>query len=426
MEPGAGPVSPGADDAPASGRSPLRPLVTSRVVDQAALGLASLVLARALGPDGFAPVAALFVVYSLGLQISDFGVGFAVYRSAPGHRVARRSLSRVRAVDLGIAVVLLVAGAIVGGDVGVVLAVAGPVWLLSAEVYVRKAGVLKQGNASRVAVAELVGAAVFLAGSVVLVAVDAPVAVVGLLFVAKLLVELVIVRGWHEAFAADGEPAQSGAEWLGQVMTYLVANVDYLLVALLLGPEDLSIYVIAFRFASAVPAFLAGPITQTSFIEYAAADADGHQRIYARLLSRIVRLGGAGVVVLIVAAPLLPLVLGSAWDDVAPVLVVLAVAVPWRLLLGTTVALAITSGRARAVVMWETGRLVVMAAAVAVASIGGLTWVAVAVSTGTIVSIGLEHLGAAAVARLRVPGWFVPVTGAAAVAATAFGAVMVG
>jgi O-antigen/teichoic acid export membrane protein len=403
-------VSEPAGDSPTRRPSTLRPLVASRVLDQAGLGLGSLLLARALGPDAFAPVAALFVVYSLGLQISDFGVGFAVYRSAPGHSIACHSLTRMRRADLVIASVLVIAGALVGGDAGAVIAIAGPVWFLSAEVYVRKAGALKQRHPRRVAAAEITSSGVFLAGSAVLAVLDAPVAVIGLLFVVKLGLEIALIRAWRPSFSADGDPARSGAEWLGQVMTYLVANVDYVLVAWLLGPEDLSVYVIAFRFAAAVPAFLAGPITQTSFVEYAAAGEHERQAIYGRLLARIVTLGLAGVAALVVVAPLLPVVLGSAWDDVTPVMVVLAIAVPWRLLLGTTVALAITRGRARPLVVWETGRLIVMSIAVIVASAAGLIWVAAAVSAGAVLTIGLEHLASTNVAGLRAPRWFLPAT----------------
>jgi O-antigen/teichoic acid export membrane protein len=386
-------------------RSPLGPLVTSRIIDQGALGLGSLLLARALGPDAFAPVAVLFIVNSLAVQISDFGVGFAVYRSVPGTHIARTSLRRLRVADTVVAVAAVSAAIVLGGTTGVVLASAGLVWLLSAEGYIRKASAVKAEATGEVVRAEIAGAVVFFAGAVAVAASGVSPLWAALPFVVKHLVEVLCVASWRGSFDEDGEPARSGAEWLGQVMTYLVANVDYVLIGWLLGPELLSIYVVAFRLAAAIPAFIGTPITQTAFFEFARVDQSGRQAAYDHLLGRIVVIGLVGTAVLIVAAPLLPVVLGSEWDETAPVLAVLAVAVPWRLLLGTTVAEAITAGAARAVVVWETGRLVAMAALVAVATGGGLIATSAAVSLGTVVLLTAEHALANNVRGTTMPRW---------------------
>ena len=113
------------------------------------------------------------------------------------------------------------------------------------------------------------------------------------------------------------------------------------------------------------------------------------------------------------AAPVLPWLLGSEWEQTAPLLALLAVAVPWRLLLGTTVALAITAGRARAVVVWEAVRLVITAGAVALATTGGLSTTAAVVSLATIVLLTGEHALAGRVGHVLVPRWLVAATGAA-------------
>jgi O-antigen/teichoic acid export membrane protein len=394
----------------ATTKSTLRPLTISRAIDQGALGLGSLVLARVLGPDAFAPVAVLFIVNSLAVQVSDFGVGFAVYRSAPGVRLARRSLDRLRIVNGVAAVVAVAVGAALGGSDGAVVAAGGLVWLLSSEAYVRKAAALKQGATSQVVAVEISSAAVFFVGVLVVVGLDLNPAWAALPFVAKHLVETAGIRSWHSAFSTDGIPARSGPEWLGQIMTYLVANVDYVLIGWLLGPELLSLYVIAFRFAATVPAFLANPITQTAFIEFAEVGGDQRQPVYDHLLRRITVIGIAGTALLLVAAPLLPIVLGPDWDQTAPLLALLAIAVPWRLLLGTTVALAITAGRARLVVGWESVRLVVMAAMVVVATRGGLSTTAAVVSLGTVVLLAGEHVLACRVGRVHPPRWMIAAT----------------
>ncbi len=394
-------------------KSTLRPLTISRVVDQAALGLGSLLLARVLGPDAFAPVAVLFIVNSLAVQISDFGVGFAVYRSAPGVRIARRSLERLRSVNTAIAVVAAAVGAVMWSLDGAIVAAGGVVWLLTSESYVRKAGALKQRQTAQVVGAEVAGAVVFLAGATIVAALDVDPAWVAVPFVLKHVVEVVGIRSWTDAFAPDGEPARSGPEWLGQVMTYLVANVDYVLIGWLLGPELLSLYVIAFRFASAVPAVLATPLPQPAFLDLAEVPATDRQPVYDGLLRRIAMIGAVGTGVLLIAAPVLPWLLGSEWEQTAPLLALLAVAVPWRLLLGTTVALAITAGRARAVVVWEAVRLVITAGAVALATTGGLSTTAAVVSRATIVLLTGEHALAGRVGHVLVPRWLVAATGAA-------------
>ena len=75
----------------------------------------------------------------------------------------------------------------------------------------------------------------------------------------------------------------------------------------------LSLYVIAFRVAVAVPAFLANPITQTAFLDSsAAAPPDRRQPTYDHL-RRVGSIGIVGGARLVVAAPLLPWVLGSDW-----------------------------------------------------------------------------------------------------------------
>ena len=77
----------------------VRGLVVSRVVDQAALGLGSLVLARHLGPEAFAPVATLFVFNSLAVQLADQGASFALLRSPPGTTLSTVRLRRMRVVN---------------------------------------------------------------------------------------------------------------------------------------------------------------------------------------------------------------------------------------------------------------------------------------------------------------------------------------
>lgn len=372
---------------------PIRLLVVSRVAEQATLGVASLLLARWLGPDAFVPVAVLFILNSLAIQVSDLGLGFGVLRSPSDRPLARVLFTRVRIVDGSVAVVGLVVGGVLGGDVGAVVAIGSVIWYLSAESYVRKTVALKRGRVRRLVVAEIVGTAVF----AVFVAaayfdLDRAVVLVGLGLLAKLATEALLLRDWRSMFVTEGATRGSTGEWLGQVMTYVIANVDYLLIGLLMSPEDLSRYVIAFRVASAAPALLASPLTQAAFIEMADTDPVHRQESYDGLVRRIAALGGLGVAVVAAGAPVVGWFLGSSWAGVGALMVILAWAIPWRLLLGPSVAMAVTAGKAWRVVAWESGRLVAVATAVVIGAQFGLVQVAAAMAGTTILALTIEHV----------------------------------
>ena len=344
----------------------------------------------------------LFVVNSLAIQVSDFGVGFAVLRSRHGEPLDVRSLWRLRGVGAAIAAAGVVLGLVVGGLPGAVIAAGGVVWALSAEAYVRKAAALKAGHPGEVALAEGLGAAWFLAGTAVLVATGTGAAWVAALFVGKHLLEVAVVRDWRASFARGAAAPRSGPEWLGQLATYLVANVDYLVLGLVLLPADLSLYVVAFRVASALPALVANPITQTAFLDLAATRDRAHrQEVYDRIMGRVACLGAMGAGAVLLAAPVLPWLLGPDWVGVGWLVAVLAPAVPFRLLLGTTVAQAVTVGAARSVVGWEAVRLAVIGVATLIAAQFGLVPATAVVSIATIVTVGGEHLRSCTLGGVR-------------------------
>jgi O-antigen/teichoic acid export membrane protein len=292
--------------------------------------------------------------------------------------------------------------------------------LLSAEGYVRKAAALKLDCPSEVARSEIAGAVVFAVGTVIAVALQSDVdvvVVVGLMFGAKHLVELLSVRTWRPMFARDGSLARSGPEWLGQVFTYLTANADYVVLGVMLGAADLSRYVISFRFASAMPALVANPITQGAFVDLAEATEEDHrQTAYDTVVRRALSTGVLAAIGLMAAAPALQAVLGEAWSGTAALIVVLALSVPFRLLLGATIAQAITAGAARQVVMWEFGRLVLVTTAAVVGASFSLMAATAAISVATIVSVTGEHRLAASVSGTRMDRRLVPAAGMAVAA----------
>jgi hypothetical protein len=371
--------------------SGLGPLTLARGVDQGVLGLATLVLAARYGPEDFAPLALLFLVNSFSIQVSDFGLGFRIMRCTPDERLDRAGLTRIRQANVGIAVVAVVAGALVGGDTGALLAASGVIWGTSAEAYVRKAGTLKRGEANRVVTAEIVGAALFAAGAVALWSTEAGALWLGLLFVGKHVVESAIAADGLSWFVAGGSPFGSRHEWFGQVLTYAVANLDFVAVALLLDPAALSIYLVGFRVAAALPSLLGLPLGQTAFVTLGELPRPEAQRAVTPLVRRAFALGIAGAVVGVVAAVVLPILMGSSWDGSGPVTALMAMATPWRLLLGVTVAIALVAKGQEAVVRWEAGRLVLTSVVVFAAATVDIEAVAAAVALSIIVAITAEN-----------------------------------
>lgn len=390
---------------PAGPGQRLRVLVAARAVDQGVLGLGALVLAHELGPQRYAPAAVLLIVNSLVVQIADLGVGFAVLRTQPPAAVARSSLARVRQVGGGVAVTAVFAAAVAwsngGESAAVVLAGAGPLWWAAGEARIRKAALLSVGSAGRSAMLEIVGAAALGTVIAAIAAFDGAAAWLVPGLVAKHAVEIAGSSGWQVRFDTGGDRARSGPEWLGQVITYLSANVDYAVLGVRLGAADLSRYAVSYRLASAAPALVSTPVTQTALVDFAGASRHDRQQVHDALRRRVLGIGVLGAACAVGAAPVLSGLLGDDWTDVGWLVAVLSTAIPFRLLLGMSVAQAVGAGRAGAVVRWETTRLVVIVAAVVLGSSGGVVWAASAVSVATVVTVTTVYVLSARVAGVR-------------------------
>jgi O-antigen/teichoic acid export membrane protein len=375
--------------------------MVARGVDQGVLGLATLWLAGRLGPEAFAPIGALFVVNSLAIQVSDFGVGFRVFRAGPDEYLDSAGLTRLRIVNAALAAVAGVVAVLLGGDAGVVVAGSGVIWALSAEAYVRKAGCLKSAGSAPVVRAEVASAVLFGVGALAAGWARWDVTPLVVLFAAKHLVEIALTGQGLRRFRPGGARMQSSAEWFGQLLTYVIANLDFVAVSLLLGASDLSRYLIGFRLASAAPTLLATPITQVSFVELAGRSGAAAQELVDAVVRRALRLGGAGLVLGFAAAAIVPPLLGESWEGTGVVTALLACAVPWRLLLGLTVAMALTAGKPSAVVRWEAMRLAATSVVVFAAATVSIEAVAAAVAVATIVGITFEHRAAAQLIGVR-------------------------
>jgi hypothetical protein len=105
-------------------------------------------------------------------------------------------------------------------------------------------------------------------------------------------------------------------------------------------------------------------------------------------------------------------VLGSQWEAVRPTILVLAIAAPWRMVLGQAGAVALAARRSRALVSWQAIQMVCFACGLgAVAAGGDYAMFVTSVAVGWIVAVtAIEHAaarsaGIAGWTRLGALGW---------------------
>lgn len=369
-------------------------LTAGKAIDQGSLFLGSLVTAAALGPARFGEVAGLLVFTSLAVQLSDFGIGFAVLRSPIGAGVPHGWLRGMRRTNVGVAIVAVVVAALVGSAP---VAAGGALWLLTSEAYVAKVARLRADGARRVLLAETSGSVLVLAGAVAATVTDRPWPFVVALL-AKFGAELGVL-GPARSAPGTGAPGLART-WFGQAATYLANNVDYLVVGAAVSAADLSVYLLAFRATAALYAVTAQPITQDTFVELTAPGA-APITVMRRQLRRALAIGVAAAAIGVVIGLGVALVLGDEWSDVAPLTLLLAPAMPFRMAVGPLVALALCRARSSRVLVAELLRGGVVGLAAVVGATGDVLGAALGVSVGTAVGVVLL----AAVSAGRPSGW---------------------
>lgn len=398
-------------------------LLVSRVAEQCALGGVSLLLAARLGPLAFAPIGVLFVVNSAAVTLSDFGVGMAALRCPAQQHVASAARRRMRLLNATVLVAGVLAGLAVAGDTGLLIAASAAIWWSSSEAFVEKASAINRGKGVRAATAEVMGSVCFASLAVVFAHGAVALAVVGAGLVTKHVLEALIARRHENVFARAGVADEIGALWLTQALAFAIANVDYLLVGITLGPSAFSVYSIAYRLAVGVPATVAYVASRTAVAEMATVDGRTERELqYGRYLKPLFVLGAAAGLAVAVSAPMLASVLGQQWSQVAPAAAVLAIALPWRMIAGQAGALAITGGNTRRLVRWEIKRLLGFSVVYGVASCFGFAAFVASVSIAWIVGITLLRRTAERTDGIAAPKWLEPVAVAGcaiAIAATA-------
>jgi O-antigen/teichoic acid export membrane protein len=371
-------------------------MVLGRFLEQAALGGATALLAWRLGPDRFAPVGALMVINSAAVTLSDYGIGLAVLRCASGELVSRRSLDLTRAANTVIATLGVLIGFSVGGDTGVLVGATGLIWAFSAEAFVRKAGAVNRGRGHDAARAEILGAAL-LAGVVLAFARgDAALVAVGAALIGKSITEVTLLPGSLCRFRRAGDAPTWRSLWGTQALAYAIANVDYVIVAALLGARWFSIYTLGFRVAVLMPSVVAYVATRASVTDLGAIPAGtAREQRYLAYVRVLFAVGIGGGIVAGVGAFALPVVLGASWAAVAPTIAILGIATPWRMVMGQAGALAIANEGARHLLRWEAVRFGVTVVVLGVAALVGYWFFVIVSSALTILGAMRLHRVAA-------------------------------
>lgn len=390
-------------------------LTLGRVMEQGLLGLAMLLLAARLGVRDFAPVSVLFVVNSLSATLADHGVAYSVLRLPPGTALDARQLRRVRGANTVVVAAAIVAGLALRSTTGVIVASGGVMWALSGEGYIRKSAATREGRARDAALAECVSSAAFFALVAVAAAGERALAVTAAAFVVKHTIEIVAVPGWRSAFAPGGVDARPGWIWLTQALAYAISNVDYVLVRLFCGVDAYAIYVVAFRVTYAPYAQVGSAIVRSSLIHL--STSDDVQRAYNRMVRLVFAAAVVGAVVIGAGATLFPVVLGSAWKPIVPVVAALAISLPWRTVLSLGGTLAMRADVLPRLATWELLRFAATAAGLAAAGLAGFSAFVATVSVLAIASALLTHRAATRAAGIAPWSALTPLAGLCAVAA---------
>lgn len=338
------------------GRTPA--LLVARVVEQGTLGVASLLLARRLGVDDYAPIAVILIVNSFAVSLSDFGLGTAIL-SGPVRSVRPGLLRHARLTNVAILAVAAALSTVLTGDARGLVIGSAVVWALSAEAFVRKACLIRLGATLRTAVLEVIGSS--------LVAISVAFAwfspgdalawtVAGL--AAKHLSESVFAFRWRRALGSEGDPRQVISVWFTQVLAYACANVDFVIVGAVVSSAAFSVYSLGFRASAVISSQVGYAVLRVMLVDFSeATTADDRQRVLDRRFRQLFSLGAASAIVSAAAALFLPFILGGQWRAIVGVVVVLAVGVPWRMTLSVVGSLALGAGESRRLVTWEVGRL---------------------------------------------------------------------
>lgn len=316
--------------------------LTSVAVRQAVQVCFGLVLARAVGPDRYALVAAASIYVVLAGLLLDQGLSTAlVQRPLLAPRMAGAALT----LSLVVAVALVgltwwaspaVAAALHVPDLTSMLRALGAVLVVKAVATVPRAVLARRLRFTGLATSDVVGTgAGAVVGLVTLALGGGAFAFVAFVLATEAVSTVLVCRRAaiprpNADLGAVKELLSFGWQVLAtNVLAFLSSNADSLLVARFLGARDLALYSVAFR-VLVLPVVLLGH-TVNRVVFPVVSRAAGDQQVVARAVLGATQLLAVTAVPLMAwvacAAPsLVDLVLGPAWSPAIPLVCVLAVA----------------------------------------------------------------------------------------------------
>lgn len=393
------------------------------------------VLARLLTPAQFGLVAMVTAVIGVADLLRDFGLSLASVQAKDVTSEERSNLFWANAA-LGTACAVVAAALtpaiVLLYDEPQLTAVVPPlaaVFLLSGLTTQYRADLARRLRFGTVAAADLAGPAAGIVAAVALGAAGAGVwALVAqqLVGAATILVVVVVAGRWRpQRYRRDVSIRRffrfGGAVLGTQLLNYVTRNVDNVALGAVRGPAELGLYSRAYQLVMVPINQINAPLTNVAVPVLARVHEDREQLSAGLRRAQLVACYVTAPVLVVAAAlagPLVDLVLGSGWQQVAPILAVLALGGIFRSVSQIAYWGYLATGRTAQLLrlqLWTQPLMIVMVVA-------GVPWGPVGVATGHLVAnvlywvVSLVALGRATGVRVA------PLVATAAVAVLAVGA----
>lgn len=389
-----------------SGRDGLA-LGIGRAAEQGAYGLVMLVLAARMEVAAYGPIAVLFVVNSVALTLADLGVAHDLLRTQPSAPYSLRAVRLQRGANTTAAVVSVAAGALLGGELGLLIGLSGLLWASAGELYLRQAAALRAGRIRAHVTVDGLGGLGLVAAVVLFATPGRELLVSGAALVAHHLLGALGLPLRVGTLSRSAPPARPFGFLANQSLGYGTRNVDYFLAGPMLGPAAFSAYLLGYRVANAPSAPLGAVVMRWGLARLGSEDADDRATTHRRATLALFLLGAAALVATLLMSALLPLLIGDRWRGAAAVAAVTAFALPWRIIDGLIGAVGFTANASALLVRFEAGRLALTAAALTVGAAWGLVGFVVASVIAAVLNVTAGHVLAARAARLEPCWWLV-------------------
>lgn len=361
--------------------------VVSRYLAYAVSLLALVILARLFTPEEFGVVAAIQVAFTLAMMISESGFGPAIINLKRLEAADRNGIYSVTIMlGLGLGSVVLLLGGAIARLYGIA-AIERIVPYVALALGFAAASIVPEANLQRdqrfyaIGAADVAAEVVGTTVALVLLPLVDPLHALAARMPAKTMSRW-LMMSWMSRDTEFGRPrlgvrlaavrpllAFSTFQFGFNVINFFSRNLDNVLVGKYLGPVSLGVYDKAYqlmRYPLMMLTFAMTPAIQP-VIRHHAEDPATAEAIHSRFVVRMAWLGlVAGAVLLVGARWIVAVLLGPGWDQVVPVIRVLAVAVPVQVVASTSGSFFQAMGR--------TGLLFLSGLLSAAVTIGAMAW----------------------------------------------------